>query len=162
MLSLLLCSFRRCLQNGIQVNIKAIYANTHQCCRHSCRQRWRADSGSRNSVILLSTSFLCCVICCVSFCICVPKFSFMCVSSCMTCEKPCNVISSLVFLPPLFAKWHPSQHQGYLCKHTPVLSALVPAPLPPPLPAPLPPSLPAPLLPSLPALVPPSLPLPFV
>ena len=62
-------------------------------------------------------------------CICVPraKFSFACISSCMACEKPCNVISSLVFLPPLFAKWHPSQHQGYLCKHTPVLPALVPA-----------------------------------
>ena len=41
MLSLLLCSFRRCLQNGIQVNIKAIHANTHQCYRHSCRQRRR-------------------------------------------------------------------------------------------------------------------------
>ena len=62
-------------------------------------------------------------------CICVPraKFSFACISSCMACEKPCNVISSLVFLPPLFAKWHPSQHQGYSCKHTPVLPALVPA-----------------------------------
>ena len=39
--SLLLCSSRRCLQNGIQVNIKAIHANTHQCCRHSCQQQRR-------------------------------------------------------------------------------------------------------------------------
>ena len=113
--SLLLCSSRRCLQNGIQVKIKAIYDDHLGPCRQCCRrrQRRRQQLPALLAARVLATLMIWLEGVC---CICVPraKFSFACISSCMACEKPCNVISSLVFLPPLFAKWHPSQDQGYL------------------------------------------------